>query len=56
MIAQDDNKLSYSVASDSAQIAVASKRDSSAMKTIALITALFLPGTFVAVRLFLLSL
>lgn len=52
MIAQDDNKLSYSVASDSAQIAVASKRDSSAMKTIALITVLFLPGTFVPVRLF----
>ena len=51
MIAQNDSRLNYSIASDSAQIAVASKRDSSAMKTVALITVLFLPGTFVAVRL-----
>ncbi|MCJ1253613.1 hypothetical protein MMC24_001425 [Lignoscripta atroalba] len=48
MIAQNDSRLNYSIASDSAQIAVASKRDSSAMKTVALITVLFLPGTFVA--------
>jgi nitrate reductase NapE component len=49
LIAQEENKISRSVAIDSAQIAVATKRDSSAMKTIALITILFLPSTFVAV-------
>ncbi|KAI9797187.1 MAG: hypothetical protein M1833_005596 [Piccolia ochrophora] len=48
MIAQNDSRLNQSIASDSAQIASASKRDSSAMKTVALITAIFLPGTFVA--------
>jgi hypothetical protein len=37
------------MARDSALIAVASRRDSSAMKTIAIISILFLPATFVAV-------
>jgi len=41
-IAQIDNSLN-------AKIAVSSARDSSAMKTLALITTLFLPGTYVAV-------
>ena len=39
--AQTDNRLS-------ARIAVSSGRDSTAMKTLAFITALFLPGTYVA--------
>ncbi|KAF7506031.1 hypothetical protein GJ744_012278 [Endocarpon pusillum] len=47
-IAQEDNSLSYSQAADMRRIAAASRRDSSAMKTIALLTSVFLPGTFVA--------
>ena len=42
-IAQIDNSIN-------AKIAVSSARDSSAMKTLALITTVFLPGTYVAVR------
>ncbi|KIN06847.1 hypothetical protein OIDMADRAFT_139651 [Oidiodendron maius Zn] len=41
LIAQIDNKLT-------AKMAATSSRDSTAMKTLALITTLFLPGTFVA--------
>ena len=47
-IAQRDNKLNIEVARDSKAIAAASKRDSSAMKTIAVLTIVFLPGTFIA--------
>ena len=50
-IAQEDNSLSYSLAADTRRIAAASRRDSAAMKTIAVLTAVFLPGTFVAVSL-----
>lgn len=46
---QKDNKLNRKVAEYSADIAVASKRDSSAMKSISLLTMFFLPGTFVSV-------
>ena len=38
------------MANDSAHITLASKRDSSAMKAIAVLTMAFLPGTFLAVR------
>jgi hypothetical protein len=38
------------IARDSKAIAISSKRDSSAMKTIALLTMVFLPGTAIAVR------
>jgi hypothetical protein len=48
-IAQEDNSLNYSLAADTRRIAAASRRDSSAMKTIAVLTTVFLPGTFVAV-------
>ncbi|KAF7507242.1 hypothetical protein GJ744_010800 [Endocarpon pusillum] len=48
LIAQEENRINHSVAVDNAMIAVASKKDSSAMKTIALLTILFLPATFVA--------
>jgi len=37
------------MARDSKEVAEASKRDSSAMKIIAVLTTLFLPGTFIAV-------
>jgi len=49
LIAQDDNNISRSVAEYSAAIAVSTKRDSTAMKTIAVLTTVFLPPTFVAV-------
>ena len=49
-IAQKDSKVNVEVARDSKEIAAESKRDSSAMKTIAVLTIIFLPGTFVAVR------
>ena len=42
--------MSVEVAKDSKSIAAASKRDSSAMKSIALLTMLFLPATFVSVQ------
>ncbi|MCJ1243175.1 hypothetical protein MMC30_000372 [Trapelia coarctata] len=45
---QRDNKLNIEVARDSKSIAAESKRDSSSMKTIAVLTIVFLPGTFVA--------
>ena len=41
--------LNVEVAKDSKSIAAAAKRDSSAMKSIALLTMLFLPATFVSV-------
>lgn len=48
-IAQRDNRLNVEVARDSKSIAIASKRDSSSMKTISILTMVFLPGTFVTV-------
>ncbi len=48
LINQRDSRLNYSVARSSQQIAAASKRDSSAMKTISILTLVFLPGTFVS--------
>lgn len=48
-MAQKGNMINIALAADSKQIAMATKRDSSAMKTIALLTMIFLPGTFVAV-------
>ena len=44
-----DSRSNLDVAKNSASIARASKRDSSAMKTIAVITAFSLPRTFIAV-------
>lgn len=46
---QELSKYSTQLAADSRQISVASKRDSTAMKGIAVLTMVFLPGTFVAV-------
>ncbi|KAK6536837.1 hypothetical protein TWF281_001047 [Arthrobotrys megalospora] len=48
LIAQRDSKLNIELAKDSRMLAIASKRDSSSMKTIAVLTIAFLPGTFVS--------
>lgn len=55
-LAQRDAKTSQKLAeasrllaADSREIAAAAKRDSSALKAIAILTMLFLPGTFLAV-------
>ncbi|KAH7325694.1 hypothetical protein B0I35DRAFT_420974 [Stachybotrys elegans] len=48
LISQEDARISRALAEDSATIAMAAKRDSSAMKTIAVLTTVFLPATFVA--------
>jgi hypothetical protein len=50
LIAQQDVALSLQVAMDSKEIAAASRRDSGAMKAIAVLGALFLPGAFISVR------
>ncbi|KAI9869101.1 MAG: hypothetical protein M1813_002925 [Trichoglossum hirsutum] len=47
-LAQRDNKLNIEVARDSKVLALASSRDSTAMKSVAILTIAFLPGTFVA--------
>jgi len=48
-MAQRDARIQGYVALQSGVTAQASKRDSSAMKGIALLTMVFLPGTFLAV-------
>ncbi|KAK6351433.1 hypothetical protein TWF718_004593 [Orbilia javanica] len=48
LIAQRDSKVNIELAKDSRMLAIASKRDSSSMKTIAVLTIAFLPGTFVS--------
>ena len=48
LIQQNDTLISQSVAQDSRVLAMASQRDSSSMKTLAVVTMFFLPGTFVA--------
>jgi hypothetical protein len=45
-----DGMVNIGLAKDSKEIAAASKRDSSAMKIVAVLTTFFLPGTFMAVR------
>jgi Mg2+ and Co2+ transporter CorA len=46
-----DGRVSKSIAEASEQIARESKRDSSAMKTLAVLTTVFLPPTFIAVSI-----
>lgn len=48
IIAQNDNRTNISIAEASRRIAFETKRDSDAMKTIAALTMVFLPATFVA--------
>ena len=49
LVAQRDSRSNLDVAKNSVSIARANNRDSSAMEAIAVITACFLPGTFIAV-------
>lgn len=49
LIAQRDSLRNIEIGKDTKEVAAASKRDSSAMKTIAVLTMIFLPGTFVSV-------
>jgi hypothetical protein len=51
LVAQQDVALSIEVARDSRELAAASRRDSSAMRVIAVLGTVFLPGTFTAVSL-----
>jgi hypothetical protein len=50
-MAQRDTRLYIAVAEDLKDIAAANRQDSNAMKTISMLTMVFLPGTFVSVRL-----
>ena len=47
---QKDSKVNLQLAATTTTIARESKKDSSAMKAIAVLTMCFLPGTFLAVR------
>jgi hypothetical protein len=49
LVSQQDADLNIALAHDSKKLAAASKRDSSAMKIIAILTTIFLPGTFISV-------
>jgi hypothetical protein len=48
---QKDSKVNIELGEMTALIARETKKDSSAMKTIALLTMCFLPGTFLAVSI-----
>ena len=50
VISRDNSKANILLATQSAQIALETRRDSIVMKTIAGLTMVFLPATFVAVR------
>lgn len=47
-MSQREARLNLEIAGEQRRIAHASKRDSTAMKTISLLGTLFLPGTFLA--------
>lgn len=47
-MAQRESKLNLEMAQQQRRLAHASKRDSTAMKALSLLGAMFLPGTFVA--------
>ncbi|ORY00877.1 hypothetical protein BCR34DRAFT_606119, partial [Clohesyomyces aquaticus] len=47
-IAQRDARVQRELAQSASQTALASKRDSSSMKGIAILTMVFLPGTYIA--------
>lgn len=48
IIAQKESKLNLQMAADQRRLAHASKRDSTSMKTISLLGAIFLPATLLA--------
>ena len=45
-LSRQDNKLMLQIAEDSKAVALATARDSAAMRVIAAVTILFLPATF----------
>lgn len=49
MISQRDSRINLTVAHDSKTIAAAAMRDSKAMRTVAVLTLVFLPATLIAV-------
>ena len=51
MLIQHDNRVQFDLAETSHVLAQAAKDDSTSMKTLALLGTLFLPGTFISVRL-----
>jgi hypothetical protein len=48
LFSQEDQSIGIDIAKASKSIAIESKRDSSSMKTLAVVTMVFLPGTFIA--------
>ncbi|KAL2879667.1 hypothetical protein SGCOL_004996 [Colletotrichum sp. CLE4] len=48
LLSQRESKIQFQMAGEQRRLAHASKRDSTAMKTISLLGAVFLPGTFLA--------
>ncbi|CCD54177.1 hypothetical protein ACHAPC_001031 [Botrytis cinerea] len=48
IIAQKESKLNFQMAKEQRQLAHAAKRDSSTMKTISLLSAIFFPGAYLA--------
>ena len=48
IMAQKESKLNLEMAAQQRRLAHASKRDSTAMKTLSLLGAVFLPGTFLS--------
>ncbi|KAL9622121.1 MAG: hypothetical protein Q9160_003464 [Pyrenula sp. 1 TL-2023] len=48
LIAQNDNVVGHEIASDSRLLALAAQRDSLSVKSLAVVTMVFLPGTFVS--------
>lgn len=48
LIAQNDNAVGHEIARDSRLLALAAQRDSSSVKSLAVVTMVFLPGTFVS--------
>jgi len=52
VLGQDDSKVNIELAKDQKRIAEETKRDSTSMTAIAVVTMFFLPGTFTAVRPF----
>lgn len=49
MLQQRDNKLSHGLAESSNALADRAKADSTAMKALGIVSAIFLPGTFMSV-------
>ena len=48
LITSKESRINIAIAEESRTLAAASKEDSTAMKTMATVTIVFLPGTFVA--------